>query len=159
LTEYELKRRFVAAANSLLTDKNSVLYDFDAIKAALFDTTALESERSDLQSEMTVVAELIQKCVDENARRKQDQDEYRQRYEGLAARFEAAKKRYTELGELIQERKVRRQATETFLAGISKKAPLTEFDEQFWYATVDFVTVRADGGAYFTFKDGTEVQA
>ena len=38
-----------------------------------------------------------------------------------------------------------------------RKAPMDEFDEQFWYATVDTVTVGSDGKLMFRFKDGTEI--
>jgi hypothetical protein len=97
-------------------------------------------------------------CVDDNARRKQDQNEYKVRYQGLVDRFETAKVRHGELTEQIQDRKVRKRAAECFQREVMKrKAPLEEFDEQFWYATADFITVYHDGRVVFTFKDGTEV--
>ncbi len=59
------------------------------------DTVALEAERDELQSEMTIVAEMMEKCIADNAHRRQDQDEYNRRYGGLADRFENAKARFT----------------------------------------------------------------
>jgi hypothetical protein len=134
---------------------------------------------------MAITAELIERCVDDNARRKQDQAEYKVRYQGLVDRFEMAKARHGELTEQIQDRKVRRRAAECFQREIcervclrdtqqftnvnehehsscsnsrKRKAPLAQFDEQFWYATADFITVYHDGRVAFTFKDGTEVE-
>ena len=108
---------------------------------------------------MTIVAEMIEKCVDDNAHRRQDQSEYNHRYGGLVERFEKAKSRFTELSGQIQERTVKRRAAESFLAvTLKRKTPLTEFDEQFWYATVDTTTVYNDGRVVFRFKDGTDVE-
>jgi hypothetical protein len=129
------------------------------MNAAVFDTAALEKEAAQLQSEMAITAELIERCVDDSAHRKQDQNEYKVRYQGLVDRFETAKARHGELTEQIQDRKVRRRAAECFQREVMKrKAPLEEFDEQFWYATTDFITVYHDGRVVFTFKDGTEVE-
>ena len=159
LSEDEIKRRFMIAANRLQAGKNNLATDFDAIKEALFDTSALEAERDELQSEMTIVAEMIDKCVDDNAHRRQDQEEYNRRYGGLVERFEKAKSRFTELSGQIQERTVKRRAAESFLAvTFKRKTPLTDFDEQFWYATVETATVYNDGRVVFRFKDGTEIE-
>ena len=107
----------------------------------------------ELQSEMTIVAEMTQKCVDDNAHRRQDQGEYNRRYSGLVDRFEKVKSRFTELTELIQERTVRRRSAEAFLAvTLKRKTPLTEFDEQFWYATAETATVFKDGRVVFKFN-------
>ena len=38
------------------------------------------------------------------------------------------------------------------------KELLMEFDEQFWIAAVDKVTVFQDGGLLVAFKDGTEIK-
>ncbi len=130
-----------------------------SVKTALFDASALEAERNELQSEMTVVAEMIEKCVDANTHRKQAQSKYIRRYGGLVDRFDKARSRFTELPEQIQERTVRRQAAESFLAvTLKRKTPLTGFDEQFWYATVETKTVYNDGRLLFRFRDGTEIE-
>ena len=34
---------------------------------------------------------------------------------------------------------------------------VTEFDEELWYITVDFITVHEDGRLAVTFRDGFEV--
>lgn len=63
----------------------------------LFDTTALDAEQTELQSEMAIVAGMIQQCVDENAHVTQGQDEYRQIYETLVGRFETPKQRFEDV--------------------------------------------------------------
>lgn len=159
LTEEEIKNRFVNAVNRLLIEKNNLVADFEGINNALFDTADMERESSELQNEMSIVAEMIEKCIDDNAHRKQDQGEYNQRYSGLVDRFEKAKTRHTELSEQIQDRTTRRRAAESFLSVVRKqKAPLAEFDEQTWFATMDCITAQRDGRLVFRFKDGTEIE-
>lgn len=36
---------------------------------------------------------------------------------------------------------------------------ITEFDEQLWYALVDYATVYSETDVRFTFKDGTVIKA
>jgi len=108
---------------------------------------------------MAVVAELIQKCVNENAHTKLDQEEYRKRYERLVSRFEAAKARFNEIGEHQQEIKTRSEKIDAFLHNLKEQAGLnTEFDERLWHTLVDKVTVYSGSDIRFTFKDGTEIK-
>ena len=61
LSEAEIKRRFMIAANWLLTGKNNLATDFDAIKRVLFGTSALEVERFEkAKSRFTELTEQIQ---------------------------------------------------------------------------------------------------
>lgn len=47
---------------------------------------------------MNVVADMVQRCIDENARIAQDQTEYEKRYNALAERFDGIKARLAEVG-------------------------------------------------------------
>ena len=160
LDEENIKRMFVTAVNKLIVERDEILAGLENVKKALFDTVGLDSEHTDLQSEMAVVAEMIQKCVDENSRVAQNQDEYRQRYEGLVSRFEAAKSRFADVSDLISETKSRRDRVEAFIENLRKQdSIISEFDEQLWYGLVDYVTVNSETDVRFTFKDGTVIQA
>lgn len=39
-----------------------------------------------------------------------------------------------------------------------QQALVTDFDEELWYSTVDFVTVYEDRRMVFTFRDGNEIE-
>lgn len=115
---------------------------------------------SPLQSEMTVVAEMIQKCVDENARTKVNQNDYRIRYEGLINRFEAAKARFSEVTDQRKDKVVRFEMTESFITELRQQSNLiSEFDERLWHTLLDYVTVFNENDVRFTFKDGTIISA
>jgi hypothetical protein len=131
--------------------------------ATCFRTCAyadIETEEKELKSGLSVVAELMQKCIEENARIALDQTEYQDRYDGLVTRFDKAKARYDEIAGLISERKARGEMMDAFIAELQMQDGLiTEFDERFWYTLVDFATVSKESDVRFTFKNGAEIQA
>lgn len=160
LDEDTIKRLFVSAVNKLLVDRVEILANLETVKQALFDTAAFDAERAQLQSEMAVLAEMMQKCVDENTRVAQSQDEYRQRYEGLVCRFETAKHRFVEAGNLLSEKKARRDMVESFIDSLRKQDGLiSEFDEQLWYGLVDYAAVYSKDDVRFAFINGMIIQA
>lgn len=157
LAEDIIKKLFVTAVNKLISNKAEILENFEVIKHTIFNDTAIEAEHTEMKNEMSVVAELIQKCVNENACAKFNQEEYRKRYEGLVSRFEAAKSRFNEISEHLQENKVRRDKVEAFLLSLKEQEGLiTEFDERLWHTLVDSLTVYSENDIRFTFKDGSE---
>ncbi len=107
---------------------------------------------------MNIVAEMIQQCVNENARVALDQTEYQKKYDGLADRFDRIKGRIETVGTAITGRMAKREKTERFLTELEKRdGPLTEFDEEDWYSLVEYATVYSQEDIRFTFKNGMEV--
>jgi len=159
LTENEIKAAFLLAFNSMLNDKAEIMAAYDEVMEALTDTSDLDAEREQLQSEADVVMELIRKCISENAHKAQDQEEYQRKYEGYCTRFEKARKRLAEIEEICLERNAKRTKIAMFLDTLNGQSELvTEFDEELWYSTVDFVTVYKDMRMVFTFRDGKEIE-
>ncbi|MFA5638418.1 MAG: recombinase family protein [Anaerovoracaceae bacterium] len=160
LDEESIKQLFVSAVNKLLADKDEIIANFTLMKQALFDTTTLEAECIELQSEMAVVAEMMQKYIEENARVALDQAKYQERYNGMVERFDKAKARFEEVSEHLSVKKAKGEMLEAFIAELGKQDSLiTEFDERIWYSLVDFATVYSDDDIRCTFKDGTEIRA
>ena len=159
LDEETIKGLFVKAANILYTEKAEIIANFNDIKERVFSTEALEEEKAQLQEEMNVVAELIQQCINENARIALDQEKYQKKYDGLAARFDRAKERLEEVSNAIMEKQAHREKTELFLAELERMDGMaTEFKEKLWFSLVEFVTVHSREKVVFTFKDGTEIE-
>ena len=67
LYEGNLKQAFIDAFNSILENKEEIIQGYGAIIQALTDTSKIDKESVKLQSEIEVVTELLQKCVEENA--------------------------------------------------------------------------------------------
>lgn len=143
----------------MIDQKEQFISVYEQVLAKSLDTTALESEFSELEAEINIAAELIEECIKENAHVALDQAEYQKRYDGLAARFDKAKARHTEVTDLIAERKARRHQFETYLKELRSREPLTEFRETDWLALVDFITVHSKKDIRVTFKDDTEIKA
>ena len=158
LDEDEIKAHFMEAVNKLITDKDEIVSNFEAIKTTLFNTKSLETEQAELQNEMEVVAGMIQQCINENARIVQDQEEYQKRYDVLVQRFDEAKSKLETVMEQIKDKETRRANIETFITDLQKQdVLLIDFDPLLWHSLVDFITVYGKDNICFTFKDGTVI--
>jgi len=128
LYEEDLKQAFLDTFNSLLENKEEILQGYEAIIQALTDTTKLDKESVNLQSEMDVVIKLLQKCVEENAHSALDQAEYGESIVVFIKELE------------------------------QRDGLITEFDEELWNGTVEKVMVNTEDKITFVFKDGMEIE-
>ena len=152
-----MKAAFVRAMNGMIEDKNDVISEYKQIIRLLTDHAALDLEVKQQTEEAEIVAELIQKCVAENAITTRDQEAYLERYKGLKARYEAATQRLKQIEDQRTERKQRRQKMLEFIRMLeSIDGLLTEFDEGLWNATVETITVHLDGNMVFRWRNGVE---
>lgn len=159
LTEDEIKELFLRTANKVVDQKEQFIAIYEQVLMKSLDTTALESELSELEAEINIATELIEECINENAHVALDQTEYQKRYDSLVARFDKAKAQHTEVTDLIAERTARRHQIETYLKELRGREPLTEFRDADWLAMVDYITVHSKKDIWVTFKDGTEIKA
>ena len=159
LTEDKIKELFLRAANKVVDQKEQFIAIYEQVLMKSLDTTALESELSELEAEINIAAELIEDCINENAHVALDQTEYQKRYDALVARFDKAKSRQTEVTDLLAERKARRHQIESYLNELRGRETLMEFRDTDWLAMVDYITVHSKKDIRVTFKDGTEIKA
>lgn len=149
---------FLNALNQLLKNREELIANVKLICEMVGDTSELEAECKKYADEMSLVADMVEAAMLENARVALDQNEYRQKNDALAARFEDAKKKYDELSEQITERETRRQNLQHFQETLeSLKGTIAEFDGALWGALVDYITVYEDGSRTVTFRDGTTI--
>ena len=159
LTDADIQTAFLAAFNRVLGNRAEIMEAYQEVMEALTDTHALDTEQEQLESESEVTMELIRKVIEDNAQKAMDQGEYERKYSGYCERYETARKRLAEIGELRLERNAKRTKIAMFLEKLESSAELvTEFDEELWYSTVDFVTVYEDMRMVFTFRDGNMVE-
>lgn len=159
LTDDDIKGLFVSAVNQLFRQKEAITAALTASLDAAFDLTDLKAEQVELESEMAVVSDLIEKCIYENAHTALDQEEYKKRYDGLAARFDTAKARFDAVEDAIHSKRSRRATIEAFLATLAESNLVDKFDTALWCGLVDFVTVHSKDDVRFTFKNGQEIRA
>jgi len=140
LSEDDIRQAFVNAFNQIFEEKERLLEDYAMIVAELTDQPQFDKEIAKLEEECDVVRELLRRHIEENARSIQNQDDYQQRYDTLAERYEATHR-------------------QRFIEDLRKqKALLTDFDEELWIRMVESVTVFSGKHCHFNLKDGSEVQ-
>ena len=149
----------MVALSKLLVDREALLEDGRLIRHELMDTAAIDTECEELLQEMDVVAGLIQKCINENAVKAIDQDEYISRYNALVERHEKAQNRYDALQKKHDRRLIQADIMSGFLFAITELDTLQlQFNPPLWHTTVDHVIVYADERLVFHFKNGSEVE-
>lgn len=159
LTDADIQTAFLTAFNMVLGSRTEIIGVYHEVMEALTDTADLDTEREQLHNENEVVMGLIRKAIEDNAQKAMDQQEYEKKYTGLCERYESARQRLAEIEELRLERNAKRTKIAMFLETLNGQTELvTEFDEELWYSTVDFVTVYEDMRMVFTFRDGNEIE-
>ena len=98
-----------------------------------------------------------EKCIRENARIAQNQEEYQRHYEGLVARYDAAKVRLDEVTEAISAKEAQSEQLAGFIKRLKAQTePVADFDERLWASMVEYVSVGK--GMTVVFRDGTAVR-
>ena len=160
LSDEDIQRLFLSAANKLLVDKTEVIANCREMMDLLFNTTELEAEQATLLEETQLISDMVQQTIYENAHIALDQTEYQKRYEGLTQRFETAKQRLETVMAELDRMQTQRADIEAFLESFEALPDtLTEFKLENWHSLVDYATVYSTDDIRFTFKHGQEVQA
>ena len=142
----------------LVKDKQEIIATHKEMVKTVFDTSSLENEQVKLEEELNIVADKVNNCINENARKLQDQDEYEKKYASLVNRFNTVESRLKEVKARIVEKQARRDEVEYFIDGLKKQDLLTVFDENVWLSMVDYLCVHKDGKVEFTFLDGSVIK-
>ena len=74
--EENIKAGFVAALNTIIDSKDSILEDCRLMQTTLTDCTGIDAEIESLLEEIDVVTELTKRCIAENSQTAQNQGEY-----------------------------------------------------------------------------------
>ncbi|MBR2088770.1 MAG: recombinase family protein, partial [Oscillospiraceae bacterium] len=128
LTADEVKSIFVKAVNEMLENKEEIIYNLREGLALISDCSALETELGLAKTDMTVLKDMLENLIAENARIAQNQQEYQEKYKTIAERFDEAKNRYEQLNEQIIQQQKRAQMVEAYINNLKNAEPLTEFD-------------------------------
>ena len=158
-SEEQLKDIFVMAFNEIFNSKDEVLTNLQMGIYAITDTTEIEKQCSELQSELEIVTGLIHKHIEDNATNAIDQEIYAEGYSRLMARHNTVKSRLEELTQERENRKAEGVNIDRFMAELRKQEHLiTEFDEQLFAIGVERMVACSDGGVRVVFKDGRRVK-
>ena len=156
LYEEDIQRMFVTAVNQLLSEKDQYISGFTKAQDAICGNSSLESEKSELESEIEILTTMIRQLIQGNANSAINQSEYHLRYNKMIEQFDTAQARLDQVNTMIFDKECRKKGTERFLKELKKqKSLITEFDPYLWSRLVDHVTVYSKDDIRFTFRDGT----
>lgn len=157
--EQEIKARFLAVFNVLITTKENLLDDCRAIQNMLTDVSDIDAEAVSLKQEIEVITELTKKCISENSQSIQNQEDYKRKYDSYVERYDAAKEKLDRLEKQKNERLIKSDAIGGFMFELSERSEtLTEFDDRLWLTIIDTVTAYRDGRLIFKFHNGSEIE-
>ncbi len=148
----------MGAMNAALSNKQEILNSCRIAVKFLTDTSGLNAELSTIEAERDVAAELLRKCIDENAHAEISEAEYETKYMALVEKYETLKGKCEGAKEKILQRKLKANRIEAFFKTLETSDLITEFDEGLWNATVDTLTVYSKQKIILRLKDGTEVE-
>ena len=143
----------------MLNEKAEIIANLETMRKTLTATKDLVEEKARLNDEMEVLARMVEKIVDENARVAQNQSDYQKRYNELVEKHEEARGRYEKVEQEIKARELQNSRLKFFIRLLKKQeAIIQDFDETLWGCMVDHVTVYQGKKITITFRDGTEVE-
>ena len=158
LTDNQIKDAFVRAFNRMYAERPRVADDYEAVIAALTDTTELDRKAEEVKAELNRIKKENAALVDENTRVALNQADYCTRKNLINEQYEGYKLELESIEVERAERITKRERVTQFLAELEQSGPLSEFDEGAWYAAVEKVTVGADGEMMFAFRYGSVIK-
>ena len=152
MTEDEVKAAFVSAYNKLVTEKKEIIANAELIRRTLCVTGAL------LEDEMSIVIEMTQSIVEENARVAQGQVEYQKRHNALVERYDKSKAWYDEVTAAISAKEAQSERLKNFIQTLRMQdGAIKEFDSALWGSMALYITVGKKKEITVTFRNGTEI--
>ncbi len=111
-----------------------------------------------LNDEISAVAELVKRCVHENATTAQSQEVYERKCGELVRRYEVAMEQLQAATAEKEKRQKRDKELRLFIKALkAQNTAMTEWSDKPWILLLEKATVYHDGRITFLFKDGTEI--
>ena len=107
---------------------------------------------------MNIIADLINKCLQENAKVDQDQDVYQKKYDSLVDRYNETKEKFDKVKDEIIHKETTEFVINEFLEKLKTQELITEFDSELWFDLVDKIIVNKDKKLKFVFQNGSEIE-
>lgn len=136
-----------------MTDKQRIINDTKEVIDLLFDTNEIEKRINDATAEIEIVAGLVEKLVQENASKIQDQDDYETRYQALAERYDKAKDELEKANDELLQKNL--EAIVTKMEELD--TVLLEWSDEIWLMLIEEAVAHENGTLTFKFKNGYNI--
>ena len=158
ITEDEIKCRFLEAFNELMQDKKNIIEDCKTAQKLLCNTTELDEQISELESELHLVEGIAMQAINENKRHAINQSDWIERNEKYLKRHDEITKLLEKLDKEKTDRISKSKVIAQFVKSISKQGAVSKFDDDLWFAVIENVVVGVDGSLTFKFKNDIEIK-
>ena len=159
LDEETIKELFIQAINLYTVEKDIIIMCMETLLAEMQDTSEATFEKANLQNELVAIADMVERCIEDNARFVRNQDDYEKKYNELVDRYENVKARIAALDEQITRTLAEKETTAMYIEKLrGLPDTVTEFDENLWQSLLKYMTVYGKDDYGFTFADGTEIR-
>lgn len=146
------------AYNEAMTDKQRIINDTKEVIDLLSDTNEIEKHINDATAEIEIVAGLVEKLVQENASKIQDQDDYETRYQALSERYDKAKDKLEKANDELFQKKARQKNLDAIVAKMEElNTVLLEWSDEIWLTLIEEAVAHENRTLTFKFKNGYNI--
>ena len=159
LMENDIKIKFIEAYNLTMKDKKRIIQDSTEMIEMLTNTKELDQEIENLNDELLVILELLNKLIKENSKSGMTQDDYKKKYGELMNRYELTKEKHEDLIKSKSAKKTQAFNLKSFIANLKRvDNRLPEWNENIWMLLVKSAVVHRDKSITFNLNDGNEIR-
>ncbi len=158
VTQDELEKAFVSVMQQVIAEKDAIFAICREVLDEVLDTSELDRVATKLQDQALGMAERVRKLVEENARVRRDQEEYRREYDALALKHEKLSRQMQDVEAQRKDKTDRRRQIEIFLHMLEEQEECMCFEPYSFVALVDRVVVGRDRKLEFIFRNGMKYE-
>jgi Fe-S-cluster formation regulator IscX/YfhJ len=158
--EEDIKLKFTETYNLTMKDKKRIIQDSQEIIEMLTDTKQLDKDIENLNDELLVISELLNKLIKENSKSSMTQDDYNKKFAELTNRYERTKEKFYDLIKARDNKKVQGLNLKAFISNLKHfDDKLSEWNEPIWMLLVKSAVVHRDKSITFKLNNGNEIRS
>lgn len=157
-TEEKLQAEFLDALGQIIESKAKLIPGLEKRLSDLLDNKCLDREQQTLVQRRNDLYKQVTQLVEKNARVTDNHQKFIDEYNALTSAFDSVQKDISAVREKIDERLVEAGMIRLLLEDIADiNEPLTDFDNELWYSTIDRLVVDATGAITVRFRCGIDI--
>jgi len=160
IMEEDIKLKFIEAYNLTMKDKKRIIQDSTEMIAILTDTTQLDKEIENLNEELLVISELVNKLIKDNSKSNMNHEEYDKKYIELTKRYEQTKQKQDDFIRARENKNVQALNLKAFISNVKRvDDKLSEWNENVWMLLVKSAVIHRDESITFKLNNGKEIRS
>lgn len=142
-----------------MKDKKRIIQDSAELIELLTNTTKLDIDIKNLNDELIVISELVNKLIKDNAKSHTSHEDYDNKYIELTIRYEQTKQKQDDLIRARDNKKVQALSLKSFISNLKRvDDKLSEWNELIWMLMVKSAVVHKNKSITFKLNNGNEIR-